>query len=82
MLKPLNQFGQINMKLFTFLLFLLFFFFKEMCMYVTCRQELVKVRRGALDPMEFQMVVSLHEVLGSESSYSTAVVLLIMNHPA
>lgn len=64
MLKPLNQFGQINMKLFTFLLFLLFFFFfKEMCMYVTCRQELVEVRRGALDPMEFQMVVSLHEVL-------------------
>lgn len=73
MLKPLNQFGQINMKL---------FIFKEMCMYVTCRQELVEVRRGALDPMEFQMVVSLHEVLGSESSYSTAVVLLIMNHPA
>lgn len=53
-----------------------------MCMYVTCRQELVEVRRGALDPMEFQMVVSLHEVLGSESSYSTAAVLLIMNHPA
>lgn len=80
MLKPLNRFGQINMKLFTFLLFL---FFKQMCMYVTCMQEHMEVRRGALDPMAFQMVVSLHEVLGSKSGYSTrAVVLLIVNHPA
>lgn len=71
MLKPLNQ---INRKLFAFL------FFKEMCMSVTCMQELVEVRRGALGTMAFQMVVSLHKVLGSESGYSTrAVVLLIVN---
>lgn len=52
-----------------------------MCMYVTCRQELVEVRRGALDPMEFQMVVSLHEVQGSEPSYSTAAVVLLIIQP-